>query len=42
MRKVSYPLGDLEPPEDWPAGGVNAIAADFFAWKFLALEDRGS
>ena len=42
MRKAAHLLSDLEPAENWPASGVDAVAADFLARKFFPLENRRS
>jgi len=42
MRQLPDALGDSEPPQHWPARRIQAIAANFFAWEFLALEKESA
>ncbi len=40
MGKAVDLIADTEPLQNWPTAWIDAIAADFFAWKFFALEDQ--
>jgi len=42
MGQLSDALGDSEPPQDRLARWIQAIAANFFAREFLALEKEGA
>ena len=41
-RQLPDALGDPEPAQDRPARWIQAIAANFFAREFLALEKEGA
>jgi hypothetical protein len=39
--RTPNPFRQFQAPENWPAGRIQAIAANFLARKFFALDDRG-
>src|ERR1043166_2323735 len=39
MRTSANSVRDFEPVENRPARGIQAIAANFFAWEFFAFQN---